>query len=71
MIVQALEFSDFKVKKMNRASVTVENKKTGEQFYMSRRVFNTVLEHPGTPLFIAYRDWNGLKTAWIAAAMTF
>lgn len=71
MIIQALEISDFKVKKMNRASVTVENKKTGEQFYMGRRVFNTALEHPETPLFIAYRDWNGLKTAWIAAVMTF
>jgi hypothetical protein len=71
MIVQALEIKNFDIKKMNRNSVTVENKITGEQFYMSRRVFNTALEHPETPLFIAYRDWNGLKTAWIAAAMTF
>ena len=71
MIVQALEFSDFKIKKMNRASVTVENKITGEQFYMGRRIFNTALEHPETPLFIAYRDWKGFKTQWLAAAMTF
>ena len=71
MVVQAFEFSDFAVKKMNRASVTVENKRTGEQFYMARRIFNTALENPETPLFIAYRDWNGLKTQWLAAAMTF
>lgn len=71
MVIQALEFSDFKVKKMNRASVTVENKITGEQFYMARRVFNTVLEQPKTPLFIAHREWNGLHTTWLAAAMTF
>jgi hypothetical protein len=71
MIVQALEFNNFAIKKMNRASVTVENKRTGEQFYMARRVFNTVLEHPETPLFQAFRDWNGMKTMWLAAPMTY
>lgn len=71
MIVQALNFKDFDVKKMNRNSVTVENRITGEQFYMARRIFNTVLENPETPLFIAHREWQGLQTMWLAAAMTF
>jgi len=71
MVIQALNFKDFEVKKMNRNSVTVENKITREQFYMARRIFNTVLEHPETPLFIAHREWMGCQTAWLAAAMTF
>ena len=70
MIVQTLNFSDFKIKKMNRASVTVENKVTGKQYYMHRRILNTVLEHPETPLFEARREWNGLTTMWLAAPMT-
>ena len=71
MIVQALEFSNFAVKKMNRASVTVENKKTGEQFYMGRRIFNIVLEHPETPLFVVRKDFMGMPTNWLATPMTF
>ena len=71
MIIKALEFKDFDIKKMNRNSVIVENKITGEQFYMARRILNTVLEHPESPLFIAHRDWNGCKTVWLATAMTF
>lgn len=71
MIIEALEFKSFVIKKMNRNSVTVENKVTGEQFYMARRILNTVLEHPKTPLFVAFKEWNGIKTMWLAAAMTF
>lgn len=71
MVIQALEFKDFEVKKMNRNSVTVENKITGEQFYMARRIFNMCLEHPETPLFVAHRVWEGFQSTWLAAAMTF
>jgi hypothetical protein len=71
MVVQALDFSDFKIKKMNRASVTVENKRTGQEFYMARRIFNVALEHPETPLFVAHREWNGLQTTWLATPMTY
>lgn len=71
MVVQALEFKDFAIKKMNRASISVENKITGQEFYMARRIFNQCLEHPETPLFIAHREWNGLQTTWLAAAMTY
>jgi hypothetical protein len=71
MIVQALEFSNFAIKKMNRASVTVENKRTGEQFYMARRVFNTALENPETPLFVVRKDFMGMPTNWLATPMTF
>lgn len=70
MVVQALEFKNFDVKKINRNSVTVENKTTGEQFYMHRRIFNMCLEHPETPLFIAHRVWEGFQSTWLAAAMT-
>jgi hypothetical protein len=56
---------------MNRASISVENKITGQEFYMARRIFNQCLEHPETPLFIAHREWNGLQTTWLAAAMTY
>lgn len=70
MTVIALNFSDFTVKKMNRSSVTVVNNRTGNHYYMHRRIFNTVLEHPETPLFEARREWNGLTTMWLAAAMT-
>ena len=71
MVVQALNFKDFDIKKMNRNSVTVENKITGEQFYMARRVFNMALQYPETPLFVAHREWEGLQSTWCAAAMTF
>ena len=71
MVVQALEFSNFAIKKMNRASVTVENKRTGEQFYMARRVFNTALENPETPLFVVRKDFMGMSTNWLATPMTF
>ena len=71
MIVQALEFSNFAIKKMNRASITVENKRTGEQFYMARRVFNTALENPETPLFVVRKDFMGAPMNWLATPMTF
>ena len=71
MIVQALDFKDFDIKKMNRNSVTVENKRNGEQFYMGRRIFNTVMQNPETPLFVVRKDFMGVQMNWLATPMTY
>ena len=71
MLIQALNFKDFDIKKMNRNSLTVENKITGEQFYMGRRIFNTVTQNPKLPLFVVHKDFMGVSMNWLATPMTY
>lgn len=64
-------FTEFTVKKMNRNSLTVENKRTGEECYVARRVFNALVQNPELPVFTVRKDFMGMSMNWLATPMTY
>jgi hypothetical protein len=38
---------------------------------MGRRIFNTVMQNPETPLFVVHKDFMGVSMNWLATPMTY
>lgn len=64
-------FNKFTVKKMCKNSLMLENERTGEMVYISRRCFNTLMENPELPTTIVEKELPGLRMKWIAVPMIF
>ena len=65
-------FNKFAVKKMCKNSLMLENERTGEIVWISRRCFNTLMENPELPTTIVEKPLSGVgPMKWIAVPMTF
>lgn len=65
-------FNKFNIKKMCKNSLMLENEKTGEIVYISRRCFNTLMENPGLPTTIVEKETPGCcRIKWLAVPMIF
>ena len=56
--------------KMNKNSLLLENKLTGEQVLIHRRIFNIAMRNPELPLFKTEREWQGHRMFWLATLST-
>jgi len=58
------------VKKMLKNSLLLENKETGEEVFIHRRIFNLLSKSPELPTFKVKREFQGRISYWLAVPTT-
>lgn len=61
----------YRIKKMLRNSLLLENKITGEEMFVHRNVFNALEKNPELPTFKVKREFQGTTSYWLAIPRTF
>lgn len=69
--MEVFRFTEFQIVKFCRASLMLTKGCSGDTYYISRRVFNRLVDNPKLPVTIVEHNINGLITKWLAVPMAF
>jgi len=61
---------EYIIKKMLKNSLLIENKETGEEVFIHRRIFNLLTKNPELPTFKVKREFQGRTSYWLAVPTT-